>query len=33
MSPNVKRADASIMMLGTVMPAPADMGLNTDDKG
>jgi hypothetical protein len=25
--------NASIMMLGTVVPSPADAGLNPDDKG
>jgi hypothetical protein len=31
--PYVKRPDANIMTQGTVMLAPADAGLNPDDKG
>lgn len=33
MSISVKNPDANVVMLGTALPAPADMGLNLDDKG
>jgi hypothetical protein len=32
MSPNVEHRKKTVM-LGTAMPAPADAGLNQDDKG
>jgi hypothetical protein len=31
--PCVKKKDANIVMLGTAMPAPVDVGLNLDNKG
>jgi hypothetical protein len=33
MFPFVKGTDANVMALGTVMPAPADTGLNLDNRG
>jgi len=29
----MQNTDANVMMLGTAMPAPADAGLNPDNKG
>jgi hypothetical protein len=33
MLPYTKRTDANVMILGTVTPASADVGLNLDGKG
>jgi hypothetical protein len=32
-SPCKRKADANVIMLGTVMPASANAGLNLDNKG
>jgi len=31
--PPKENPDVNVVMLGTVMPAPTDAGLNSDDKG